>query len=156
MTALNMHSWGQNSAWTVNSVMEANINSTQPTQIFGQQKMFAQGGNTIPSSKGYSSFFSKEHGRKRWDSRVSFELLSNRCDHQVEQSNSYRCGFISCQNSISQLMLLVSINHHMKCKFRHFQHVAKAKAVKQLWAQGFSFCPDEDSNTCTLPKTLLG
>lgn len=72
---LNRHSWGQNLAWTVNLEQEANINSTQPTQIFGQQKMFAWRGNSITSSKGNSSFFSKEQGRKQRGDEDAGSLL---------------------------------------------------------------------------------
>lgn len=75
LLGLNRHSWGQNWAWTVNSELEANINSTQPTQIFGQQKVFAWRGSSIPSSKGNSSFFSKGQGRKQRGDEAAEPLL---------------------------------------------------------------------------------
>lgn len=47
-------------------------------------------------------------------------------------SHSYRCRLISCQKKISELILGVHGNHHMKFRFRHFQPMAKANPIKPL------------------------
>lgn len=81
---LHMDSWGQNLAWTVNSVTEAKINSTKPTQIFRQQKCLLKEGKP----KGYFSFFREEWRRKKSEGFFWASIKANRCEWPLRRSKT--------------------------------------------------------------------
>jgi len=60
----------------VNSVTEAKINSTKPTQIFRQQKCLLKEGKP----KGYFSFFREEWRRKKSEGFFWASIKANRCE----------------------------------------------------------------------------
>lgn len=120
--------------------------------------MFAWRGNSSPALRVIPTSSAKDRGESKEVMRLQglfWASIKSKQMWSLGWSHSCRCKLISCQNNISELMLGVHGNHHMKFKFRHFQPMAKANPVKPLYT-GVSSCLYEHWNTGLLPQTPLG